>query len=917
MSYDYNELVNTIATARRAAETATDASERLPLLQKAMETCETLSGHCPMTPLLWMQYGETSEEFMLAASEEGEREQARLVRLQVLELALQEFPGSALLQLHYVQQNLWFEQEFGFTGKTMEAVDVALEAVGRGSHANEGPSWIVALYRIKAELCCRPKVDDKALSQSFLSRASVPLKEGNDGLSSEWNTFAKEHNVHSPEQVAQALDKARLRVAKVFGRYSSIEDDIDAIMAREGILARHAVQELAGGALDTPEDWKAILRSREQTYCMGLGGSETAKAFIKYALTLSNSGRRGRDDDEDEDDEEAQLVKSMRQSLPSLVTAVYERGIAECPTVEQLWMSYIRHLTERLSNETPPSIEAPRLQSVLQRAVRNCPYSIALVQEQLKSVLVLADHNCVVVDPDQLLDTVQKALDTKFFVTPTACMELHMTAVCVVKRRILALLSSCEKRAKPLAYDDEEDTKKAKGAKPTQIEEDSDKLELVLQESQDLLEDLGDMYDKVDERLRKLHSSWSEGRSMVWQERALTDSYLIQPLLAVENGGQRVQQDDTLGFWEKAIRIHNPPHPHVYLNYIQHFKSTIPAMTMPQVVSRLRKIRFLFHKAVEAVGRPKSSNASVPDDIEADFARLAQDWVEFEKVVGSDRSQGRAAKAIDKKRQRLALRKPPSSQAAVKRPHEASKETEPEEKPRKKQKVAKEKPEREQHENDGPLEPPLDASERKAPVVTTTNTKGSNDAPHHGETKPARASHKVKVGNLEYPAHAFTVRVSNLSPDVQDMDLVDCFRAKCGAIVHAKIIRDKHTGQSKGWGLVQFEECDSVEKALALDDVIGLHEKLVKVERSHMPAVTLVPPGMHRVNPKGEGKVSKRNQKRREQKDQVGEGSHSTPMDGNEEKKAAPPEPKASVLAFRPRVVARASHQKPKLALDP
>jgi RNA recognition motif-containing protein len=129
---------------------------------------------------------------------------------------------------------------------------------------------------------------------------------------------------------------------------------------------------------------------------------------------------------------------------------------------------------------------------------------------------------------------------------------------------------------------------------------------------------------------------------------------------------------------------------------------------------------------------------------------------------------------------------------------------------------------------------------------------------------------KVRVGNMEYPAHPFTVRVSNLSLDVEDMDLVDLFRPKCGAIVHAKIIRDKHQhggsghkGVSKGWGLVQFEERESVDKALALNELVGLHEKLVHIEKSHMPAATLVPPGMHRVNPKGEGKVSKRNQKRR------------------------------------------------------
>ena len=127
---------------------------------------------------------------------------------------------------------------------------------------------------------------------------------------------------------------------------------------------------------------------------------------------------------------------------------------------------------------------------------------------------------------------------------------------------------------------------------------------------------------------------------------------------------------------------------------------------------------------------------------------------------------------------------------------------------------------------------------------------------------------KVRVGKMDYPAHPFTVRVSNLSPDAQDMDLVDLLKPKCGSIVHARIMRERggsNRGASKGWALVQFEDCDSVDQALALHDTLGLHEKLLAIERSQVAAVGLVPPGMHRVKPKGEGKVSRRNEKRKEQ----------------------------------------------------
>ena len=111
------------------------------------------------------------------------------------------------------------------------------------------------------------------------------------------------------------------------------------------------------------------------------------------------------------------------------------------------------------------------------------------------------------------------------------------------------------------------------------------------------------------------------------------------------------------------------------------------------------------------------------------------------------------------------------------------------------------------------------------------------------------------------------MRLSNLSQDVEDMELVDLFRPHCGGIVHARIIREKQhqgKGKSKGWGLVQFEEKYSIEKALTLHDTLLLHERAIHVKRSHLPAASLIPPGMHKVSNKGEGKVSKRNQKNRE-----------------------------------------------------
>jgi len=232
---------------------------------------------------------------------------------------------------------------------------------------------------------------------------------------------------------------------------------------------------------------------------------------------------------------------------------------------------------------------------------------------------------------------------------------------------------------------------------------------------------------------------------------------------------------------------------------------------------------------------------------------------------------------------------------------------------------------------DGPTEPATKRARAEsspppsAPVDGPTNT--SNDAGKKINLKVEKQGpeHKVVVGKLEYPAHPFTINVSNLSTETEDMDLIDTFAPKCGAIVHARILREKHQGprhvkaKSKGVGLIQFEERESVEKALALDEEIGLHEKLIKVRRSHMPAVSKVPPGMHRTNPKGEGKNSMRNQKRRE-------ATGDSALSKGEPKAAAVdaanssgnPKPAASTvssLSFVPRGLHGKKHHKVKLDL--
>ena len=164
----------------------------------------------------------------------------------------------------------------------------------------------------------------------------------------------------------------------------------------------------------------------------------------------------------------------------------------------------------------------------------------------------------------------------------------------------------------------------------------------------------------------------------------------------------------------------------------------------------------------------------------------------------------------------------------------------------------------------------------------------------------------------------FLVRGKSFGKKVK---LVDIFKNKCGTIVHARILRERNQhgngkGKSKGWALVQFEERESVEKALALSGVIGLHEKLIKIERSHMPAVALVPAGMNRVNPKGAGKKSKFNESKRNGKALAVESSPKNVAAADST--ASPPKEDnmERILAFRPRGVQSKSKKKTKIQLS-
>lgn len=926
MSYDYNALVSTIASSRQAAAAVKDnENEKWTHLQTAVDTFATLSSHCPMTPLLWMQYASDTARLLQGMTQDSHG--ANETRLQLLELALAEFPGSAILQIHYLEllfqsfstSSLSSSSPVDALQQKMEAALLAaLESIGAGSHRNEGV-LVVKVYQLAVKFYTSIGHKQKAL-HLFAARSRVPLKDVNQSLTQEALDYCQNHQVSQDQtqDLLQAIDEGRRYESRSYAAIIiSHEDEVDLAMHAEGILPRHQVD------LDAL-NWETILQPTSTSTCwLGYGGMQTATAFQKYAHTCyrykpaQKKPENSEDADEkmgdDENDQNQKEAEDLQATIRKLALSVFERGVAECPTVETIWLAYIRHLTY-LTYSNPALIG--RLQSVMNRSIRNCPYSLQLYLQKLNLPSSLAERGLAILDPDDLQTIVKEALEPKFLTAKESCLSLQMEVVRIVRRRILFLLAKApilnstqnksSSESKTLSYFE------AEPVSPTVIHAGLD--DSTTQELEDLSDDLREIYDTIDAYLRKHHSSWAEARAHLWADRAFTETNLLGPLTASLNddeddeaGGARSKNTllkETIRCYEKLSKVFNPTHPDVYIDYIANFQKAFACNSPASVISRIRQTRFLFERAIKSVGKPKMPTNPVDHvlnrDVESSLRSLCHQYLVFERYLGTDKNVTNASALVQKKLEKLATAAAKAAKIAAKTSKTPTTTTE------KKETMEVDEAEQEPSSKKRKLEDNTDA--KKIKVV-----------------------HKVKVGDKELPAHPYTIRVSHLHASTEEMDLVDAFRPTCGAVVHVKISRDKHQkahgkGKSKGWGLVQFESPDSVETALELNGTSKIHDKLVTIERSHFAAVSLVPPGMHRVNPKGEGRSSKQNSKRKYLKvrakiDETKEDRNTTDGehtgDTGKEKSAASGDAKPSpsgagisVLAFRPRGV-----RKPKVAL--
>jgi RNA recognition motif-containing protein len=72
------------------------------------------------------------------------------------------------------------------------------------------------------------------------------------------------------------------------------------------------------------------------------------------------------------------------------------------------------------------------------------------------------------------------------------------------------------------------------------------------------------------------------------------------------------------------------------------------------------------------------------------------------------------------------------------------------------------------------------------------------------------------------------IYVSNLSFNVQDEDLRDFF-AEYGEVTSAKVITDKFTGKSRGFGFVEMSDSEAAKKAIAELDQATVEGRNIRV----------------------------------------------------------------------------------------
>ena len=926
MSYDYNRLLDEIRISRSKDPQTPD------VIQETLNLFTTLSTKCPMTPLLWMQYAYDAGCLIDKLQQDG----ALQITCQILELGIAEFPNCAMLRLFHL------DCVVSDASKTIDDVKAVWEDVRTsvcvGCNGGGDESIIVSIFNLYTHYMVKKNFPKDQLLQTFLLRARLFLKSGNQSLRAEMNDLSEQHSASFTPSEYDLLERNRQFSSQNLNFLGELEDDVLIAMESDGIASTPDLSLYLKDEEIVKDDhctltyeWSQVLKAMERnsSYLMGFGMMNSSKAFIKYTQGLIKqikSVQKLIKDAEYEESDHTEEIKNLRglvDDYNKMIIQIFERGATECPTVELIWEKYIKHLFY-IMHEVPIEKKAKMMKShlnhlkaVTSRAVRNCPYSVKLFVLKMSVIREEVQAGTKVLEPDDLMDIAMESNNLNFLPTPKNYVEVYMAACSVVIQRILELVS---KATSNMAYDDVENLQKKTGKKRKRDDQssslksyDNALSEETEEEINDLIDDLREMYETADNEIRKKFKDLTELREIILRDRAEVEALLLMNL----TGG--CDHGEVLDMYEKLIRVHQCPHPNSWRCYIDFVKgkTAVTSQINPgNVAANFRFIRSLFHRSMSFSKKDHKNKEKVLDDPEffLSLKSLCQDFVSFENTYGSNKTLEVARKMTKEKLQFYNLHQLICHDNINKQSEDGKVDF-----------LEQNKPTPETVNSEDNMKQSIQTTDK---VIVQDEGVGIIE-----NCDKKKQTHTVTVGKLKYPAHPFTVHVSNLSKETMDMDVYELFKNRCGSIVHVRIFREKGGSrqygppESKCAGLIQFEERESVEEALKLNGEIGLHEKLIQVTRSHQPAVSIVPPGMHRIQPKGQGKNTKRNQKRKFRREETSkeenEGKTISNAESEEVKSTIKEESKIpvikssnSILNFRPRGVAQKKKRKAIVSID-
>ncbi|KAK1744841.1 hypothetical protein QTG54_004132 [Skeletonema marinoi] len=299
-----------------------------------------------------------------------------------------------------------------------------------------------------------------------------------------------------------------------------------------------------------------------------------------------------------------------------IIVSLYERAISECPTVETLWASYMKFLSEEFLST----------RDELKKGKQN--------PQDLQQHKTNDDHWASInnLEPDDISAVIKEAIELGFLTSnKEAMLHLRLVAIHVVKRRLLSLISL---------------RSTGKDLTKTNIEE-----------VKDLIEDIRDMYDEAENYLFKSHATWVEGKVTFWKHRATSEAYVLCPI-AKNNANDDMTDVNSLS-------SEKPSNPDSWMDYIRYVSSShvhsfggdnIFSQLHPDgfaaVPSVIRKTRGLYNRALSSVR--KADKAGLNNDMfernyDNSLLDLCREFLCFERAFGSEESLSRAQTLVRSK----------------------------------------------------------------------------------------------------------------------------------------------------------------------------------------------------------------------------------------------------------------------------